>query len=241
MCVWLFLLAEKSQISTATTDSENLESNLGGGQKQSKTCGCIRKWWYPQIIHFNKDFHYRSSILGSPYFWKHPCLNLSNPDNDKNHPKCRWGASKKGGAKTRAPNVPRFHVLSQSCKPSKRFNVCWPETTQITGWCFKYPLEALQGMCIRRISGSSSSSGFCDPLCWSFSREKGSCVAHLLTNICTAEFYKGRGLTRFLACRLRYHHDTSGDLFQHPLQPLKKPFYFPFYWWVLIGILRMAY
>ena len=26
----------------------------------------------PQIIHFNRVFHYRPSILGYPYFWKHP-------------------------------------------------------------------------------------------------------------------------------------------------------------------------
>ena len=26
----------------------------------------------PQIIHFNRDFHYKSSILGYPFFWKHP-------------------------------------------------------------------------------------------------------------------------------------------------------------------------
>ena len=30
------------------------------------------KWWYPQIIHFNRVFHYKPSILGYPYFWKHP-------------------------------------------------------------------------------------------------------------------------------------------------------------------------
>jgi len=131
---------------------------------------------------------------------------------------------------TRAPNVPRFHVLSQSWK-----RLAGNHT--FTGWCFKYPLEGLQGKCI---SGSSSSSGCCDPRCWSFSREKGSCFAHLLINICTAEFNKGRGLTRFLACRLRYHHGTSGDLFQHPLEPRKKPSYFPFYW-LLSRILRMAY
>ena len=34
--------------------------------------GGFRKWWYPQIIHLNRDFHCKSSILGSPYFWKHP-------------------------------------------------------------------------------------------------------------------------------------------------------------------------
>ena len=26
----------------------------------------------PKIIHFNRDFHDKSSILGYPYFWKHP-------------------------------------------------------------------------------------------------------------------------------------------------------------------------
>ena len=26
----------------------------------------------PQIIHLNRVFHYKPSILGYPYFWKHP-------------------------------------------------------------------------------------------------------------------------------------------------------------------------
>ena len=34
--------------------------------------GCFQKSWYPQIIHFNRVFHYKPSILGYPYFWKHP-------------------------------------------------------------------------------------------------------------------------------------------------------------------------
>ena len=44
--------------------------------------GCFRKQWSPQIIHFNRVFHYKPSILGYPYsnyFWKHPnklCINL---------------------------------------------------------------------------------------------------------------------------------------------------------------------
>ena len=37
-------------------------------------CGCFRKWWYPQIIHFNRVFHYKPSFLGYPYFWKHSCI-----------------------------------------------------------------------------------------------------------------------------------------------------------------------
>ena len=32
--------------------------------------GCFQKQWYPQIIHFNRVFHYKPSILGYPYFWK---------------------------------------------------------------------------------------------------------------------------------------------------------------------------
>ena len=28
----------------------------------------------PQIIHFNGVFHCKPSILGYPYFWKHPCV-----------------------------------------------------------------------------------------------------------------------------------------------------------------------
>ena len=31
----------------------------------------------PQIIHFNRVFHYKPSILGYPYFWKHH----KNPSN----------------------------------------------------------------------------------------------------------------------------------------------------------------
>ena len=31
----------------------------------------------PQIINFNRVFHYKPSILGYPYFWKHPYV--SNP------------------------------------------------------------------------------------------------------------------------------------------------------------------
>ena len=33
------------------------------------------KKWYSQIIHFNRVFHYTPSILGYPYFWKHPYEN----------------------------------------------------------------------------------------------------------------------------------------------------------------------
>ena len=31
-----------------------------------------KNWGYLQIIHFNGVFHYKPSMLGYPYFWKHP-------------------------------------------------------------------------------------------------------------------------------------------------------------------------
>ena len=33
---------------------------------------CFQKYGYPQIIHFNRVFQYKPSILGYPYFSKHP-------------------------------------------------------------------------------------------------------------------------------------------------------------------------
>ena len=40
-----------------------------------KTYGCFRKWWYPQIIHFNKVFHYKPSVLGLPLFFGNIHMN----------------------------------------------------------------------------------------------------------------------------------------------------------------------
>ena len=34
--------------------------------------GVSKNRGYPQIIHFNRVCHYKSSFLGYPYFWKHP-------------------------------------------------------------------------------------------------------------------------------------------------------------------------
>ena len=36
--------------------------------KHRTSNGCFRKWWYPQIIHFNRVFHYKPSIWGTPIF-----------------------------------------------------------------------------------------------------------------------------------------------------------------------------
>ena len=44
------------------------------GQSPRRGYGCFQKIGgvSPQIIHFNRVFSYKPSILGYPYFWKHP-------------------------------------------------------------------------------------------------------------------------------------------------------------------------
>ena len=48
--------------------------------------GCFLKWWYPQIIHFNRVFHYiHHPFWGpTPIFWKHPYDGMST--GKKNSP-----------------------------------------------------------------------------------------------------------------------------------------------------------
>ena len=50
-------------------------------RKSVKWYGCFRKWWVsPQISHFSRVFHYKPSMLGYPYFWKHPYLLVKKKD-----------------------------------------------------------------------------------------------------------------------------------------------------------------
>ena len=39
--------------------------------------GGFLKWWYPQIIHINRVFHYKPSILGYHHFGKHRYVVMS--------------------------------------------------------------------------------------------------------------------------------------------------------------------
>ena len=42
-------------------------------QHQTSTTGVSENSGFsPQIIHYNRVLHYKPSILGYPYFWKHP-------------------------------------------------------------------------------------------------------------------------------------------------------------------------
>ena len=41
---------------------------------------------YPQIMNFNRVFHYKPSILGAhPHFWKHPCVFSSTTKGLSSH------------------------------------------------------------------------------------------------------------------------------------------------------------
>ena len=48
-----------------------------------KTHGGFLKWWYPQIIHFNRVFHYKPSILGYHYFRKPPHVFCPQKQKDE--------------------------------------------------------------------------------------------------------------------------------------------------------------
>ena len=43
------------------------------------TFGCFQNRGTPQIINFHRVFHYKPSILGYPYFWKHPLKKKVTP------------------------------------------------------------------------------------------------------------------------------------------------------------------
>ena len=46
-------------------------------------CGCFLKWWYPQIIHFNRGFSIiNHPVWGTPNFWKH-LYELTKTSGDK--------------------------------------------------------------------------------------------------------------------------------------------------------------
>ena len=53
--------------------------------KGSLIYGWFQELWYPQIIQFNKVFHYKPSILGYHYFWKHPYAKLHGNENKHIH------------------------------------------------------------------------------------------------------------------------------------------------------------
>ena len=56
---WMGLNGSEAASERAIDTHEYMDVSLNGG-------------FSPQIIYFNRLFHYKSSILGYPYVWKHP-------------------------------------------------------------------------------------------------------------------------------------------------------------------------
>lgn len=63
-----------------------------------KTWGFPKIGFFPQIIHFHRDLHYKPSILGYYYFWKHPHIVTKNATFF--HPKRRRGVYRESFEKT---------------------------------------------------------------------------------------------------------------------------------------------
>ena len=94
--MWLKVLIEFCFCCGLPIDTKNMfyihcKRNLT--VKWKKEIRILRKFWHggsiikymgvsknsPQITHFNRVFHYKPSILGYPYFWKPPYLQLMLP------------------------------------------------------------------------------------------------------------------------------------------------------------------
>ena len=63
-----FLLCPENELELKT---KRIWPTLGFDREWEVTNGFL-KWGYPQIIRFNRNFHYKPSILGYPYFRKPP-------------------------------------------------------------------------------------------------------------------------------------------------------------------------
>ena len=63
-------ILEYISLMTGGTPCMNAWFRLEGFQINNK--GVSENSGTPQIIHFNRAFHYKPSILGYPFFWKHP-------------------------------------------------------------------------------------------------------------------------------------------------------------------------
>ena len=62
----VLFVVQKRQATTATSGICILFISVRHNMDVSENSGT------PQIIHFNRVFHYKPSILGYHYFWKHP-------------------------------------------------------------------------------------------------------------------------------------------------------------------------
>ena len=69
-CVVHQLFCPKKKFPEGSNFRDNLKAFSG-------LDGCFRKWWYPQIIHFNRDFHINHPFWGTPIFGNTRMLKTS--------------------------------------------------------------------------------------------------------------------------------------------------------------------
>ena len=73
-----FLLSFSNKVSQGAESIGGADTSFQYERVPNKRfCWNLNKWVFPkivyhQIIHFNRVFHYKPSILGYLYFWKHP-------------------------------------------------------------------------------------------------------------------------------------------------------------------------
>ena len=79
------------------------------------------RFFSPQIIHFNRVFQYKLSILECPYFWKHPCVACCQLSCD---PAPVDGASLLRGSlaslQVRCLKFHSFHIAGDGHQPNGR-------------------------------------------------------------------------------------------------------------------------
>ena len=80
---------------------------------------------YPQIIHFNRVFPYKPSILGYHYFWKHLYIYLAKWNNISPTCDCSWN---KGS---------HFSGANRSCEVAMKFDRSLKGTKDPTGVSIK--------------------------------------------------------------------------------------------------------
>ena len=56
-----------------------------GKNPQMTPYGRFLKWWYPQIIQFNRVFHYKPSIFGVPLFLETPIFECGDTFSEAHH------------------------------------------------------------------------------------------------------------------------------------------------------------
>ena len=83
---WLFVVANQTKIGGKSIENPSSIWKVFDVCKyfqDESLYGCFPKIGVgkpPQIINFNRVFHYKPSILGYPYFWKHPYYWDSSPN-----------------------------------------------------------------------------------------------------------------------------------------------------------------